>query len=72
MVHGYHVYREIWEAAVGQSLPCQQAILTVRTKFHLVLLPSSHAAFLERTARVRFKKESYNHCYTVLCYPFPI
>ena len=24
MVHGYHVYRDIWEAAVGETLPCQR------------------------------------------------
>ena len=24
VVCGYHVYREIWEAAVGQVLPCQR------------------------------------------------
>ena len=24
MVRGYHVYRNIWEAAVGQTLPCQR------------------------------------------------
>ena len=24
IVHGYHVYRAVWEAAVGQVLPCQQ------------------------------------------------
>ena len=24
MVRGYHVYRDVWEAAVGQTLPCQR------------------------------------------------
>ena len=24
IVRGYHVYRAVWEAAVGQVLPCQQ------------------------------------------------
>ena len=24
IVHGYHVYRSVWEAAVGQVLPCQR------------------------------------------------
>ena len=40
-------------------------------QFYLVLLPSSHTAVLERTARERFGKELYGRCYTVLCCPFP-
>ena len=24
MICGYHVYHDIWEAAVGQTLPCQR------------------------------------------------
>ena len=24
MVRDYHVYRDVWEAAVGQTLPCQR------------------------------------------------
>ena len=24
VVRGYHMYKEVWDAAVGQVLPCQQ------------------------------------------------
>ena len=24
MVRGYHVYKDVWSAAVGQRLPCKQ------------------------------------------------
>ena len=24
MIRGYHVYKEVWDAVVGETLPCQQ------------------------------------------------
>ena len=24
VIHGYHVYQAVWDAAVGEILPCQQ------------------------------------------------
>ena len=31
MVRGYYIYKEVWEAAVGEELECKREVNNVRT-----------------------------------------
>ena len=39
-VRGYHVYQVVWEAAVGQVLPCQQERGNVHDPYVVAIIKS--------------------------------
>ncbi len=38
MVRGYHAYKDIWTAVVGEELPCQRERVNLRDPFAVVVL----------------------------------
>ena len=46
-VHGYHVYRRIWEAAVNEELVLYTSIVLALSSTSELLLPSSLPYLLE-------------------------
>ena len=50
IVRGYHVYRAVWEAAIGQVLPCKQERGNVHDPYTCLLYtsPSPRDATLSR------------------------
>ena len=43
MVRGYHVYRGIWNAALGEQLPCQREPMNSKDPFAVAVVKSQVA-----------------------------
>ena len=37
-VRGYHVYKDVWEAAIGQRLPCQREPGNIRDPYAMAVV----------------------------------